>query len=90
MVQSDLGPVLTGQRLGRHPLKRLVEGETALERFDAERERRNDPRFGRTTEDRIVWGRLIELELQDIDEQLNRICCSPGRDGSDEHSINAR
>lgn len=59
--------------------RRLTEEMTSLEHFDAERERRSDSRFGKTTEDRIVWGELIELELQEIDEQVSRICGAAGR-----------
>ncbi len=54
--------------------KRLAEGNAELEYLDAERELRADPRFGRTTEDRIIWSELIELELQEIDELESRIC----------------
>jgi len=53
--------------------QRLAEEKARLERLDAERERRGDPGFGRTAEERIVWFELIELELQDIDEQVSRI-----------------
>jgi ABC-type phosphonate transport system ATPase subunit len=53
--------------------RRLIEGAACLERLDAERERRGDSHFGKTTEDRVVWGQLIELELQEIDEQLSRL-----------------
>jgi len=58
--------------------QRLAEEEADLERLDAERKRRGDLGFGRAAEDRIVWGELLELELQDIDEQVNRICGAVG------------
>lgn len=58
--------------------QRLAEGKASLEHLDAERERRGDSRFGATTEDVVVWGELIELELQDIDEQVSRICGTAG------------
>jgi hypothetical protein len=57
---------------------RLAEEKASLDRLDREREHRGDPSFGRPTEDRIVWGELLDLELQDIDEQLNRICRTAG------------
>jgi hypothetical protein len=57
---------------------RLAEAVARLERLDAERDRRGDSRFGRTAENRIIWGELIELELQEIDEQVSRICNSTG------------
>jgi hypothetical protein len=59
--------------------QRLTEAVAHLERVEAERERRGNSRFGKTTEDRIVWGELIELELQEIDEQVSRICGAAGR-----------
>ena len=59
--------------------QRLAEAVARLECLDAERERRGDSRFGRTAENRIIWGELIELELQEIDEQVSRICNPTGR-----------
>jgi len=64
----------------RETIRRRLAVETAsLEHLDGERERCGDSRFGKTTEDRIVWGELIELELQEIDEQVSRICGAAGR-----------
>jgi hypothetical protein len=59
--------------------QRLSEAVARLERLDAERERRADARFGKITENRIVWSELIELEMQEIDEQISRIRSSAGR-----------
>jgi hypothetical protein len=59
--------------------QRLAEEVACLERLDAERERRGDSCFGKNTESRIVWSELIELELQEIDEQMSRICGAVGR-----------
>jgi len=59
--------------------QRLREAVACLERLDAERERRADARFEKSTENRIVWTELIELELQEIDEQVSRIRSSAGR-----------
>jgi hypothetical protein len=53
--------------------QRLAEKKACLEYLNAERAS-GDSGFGKTTEDRIVWGELLELELQDIDEQVSRIC----------------
>jgi len=58
--------------------RRLAEEVASLEHLDAERERRGDPGFGKTIEDRIVWGELLDLELEEIDEQVNRICRAAG------------
>ena len=59
--------------------QRMAEAVVRLERLDAERERRGESRFGRTTENRIIWSELIELEMQEIDEQVSRICSSAGQ-----------
>ena len=53
--------------------KRLAAAVAALDRLDSERARYHDFRLGKTAEDRIVWGELVDLELQDIDEQVGRI-----------------
>jgi len=53
--------------------ERLAAEVAALEQLDCERERCHDRRLGKLTEDRIVWGELLDLELQDIDEQVSRI-----------------
>lgn len=58
---------------------RLAEGAARLTRLDEERDRRGDTRFGKTAEDRIVWSELIDLEMQEVDEQVNRICDTAGR-----------
>jgi hypothetical protein len=59
--------------------QRLAEEKACLEHLEVERRRRREVGFGRITEARIIWGELLELELQDIDEQLNRICEADGR-----------
>jgi len=73
-VIAKTEPLLTKMRR-----QRLAEAATRLENLEAEREVRGDSRFGMTTENRIVWNELIELELQEIDEQVNRICSAADR-----------
>ncbi len=58
--------------------QRLAEEKARLEHLDAERASRSDSGFGKATEDRIVWRELLDLELQDIDEQVRRICQAAG------------
>jgi hypothetical protein len=70
--------------------QRLPEEVACLERLDAERKRLGDSRFGMTTENRIVWGELIELELQEIDEQVRRACAAPGRNSRQPGKSNLR
>ena len=57
---------------------RLAADKASLDYLDAERERRSEPGFGKTIEERVIWGELLELELQDLDEQLRRICDAAG------------
>ena len=52
---------------------RLADGNACLERIARERDRKGDRNLDRAAEDRIVWRELIELELQDLDEEVNRI-----------------
>lgn len=61
--------------------QRLAEEKACLEHLDAGRACRGDSGFGRTIEDRIVWGELLDLELQNIDEQVSRICQAAGGAG---------
>lgn len=44
-----------------------------LERIQLDRACRRNPLFGRLVEERIIWRELIELELQEVDEQIERI-----------------
>jgi hypothetical protein len=60
--------------------RRLREAKTALDRLETERRRRRNPGYGKAAEERIVWGELLELELQEIDEQVSRIRRAAGRD----------
>ena len=51
---------------------RLTDEKAQLELLDAERARRRSAMFGKAVEDRIIWGELLDLELQNIDELLAR------------------
>jgi hypothetical protein len=63
---------------------RLRQGHAELERLDTERRRRGDPRIGKSVEERIVWGELLELELQDLDERVSRKGNAEGGSGRPE------
>jgi len=67
--------------------QRLADEKARLEFLDAERVRRRSPGFGRQSGDRIVWGELLELELQIVDEELNRIRDTVGHNGAASGSI---
>lgn len=62
--------------------KRLAEAFTCLEKLERQRAHGHDPVFGKFVEERIIWRELLELELQDVDEQIERISAVAG-DGSD-------
>ena len=54
--------------------RRLLEGKLCLETLEMQRRVRSDPNFGKANEIRIINRELLDLELQEIDEQIERIC----------------
>jgi hypothetical protein len=58
--------------------QRLVQGFSRLQDIQLVRNHRQDPYFGKTIEERIVWRELLELELQDVDEQIERVSVATG------------
>ncbi len=52
---------------------RLDQAFSRLQNIQFARDDRKDPYFGRSTENRIVWRELLELELQEVEEQFERI-----------------
>ncbi len=60
--------------------KRLAEEKACLDRLDAQRGRQARSNSRMSPEERIIWGELLELELQDIDEQVRQVRSTP--DGS--------
>ncbi len=53
--------------------RRLAEAYDCLQQLDRFREDERAPALGKILEDRIVWRELLDLELQEIDEQIERI-----------------
>ncbi|HEY4360939.1 MAG TPA: hypothetical protein VGN17_08220 [Bryobacteraceae bacterium] len=53
--------------------ERLSLAFARLQTIQDMRAQRQDPRFGRSVEDKIVWRELLDLELQEADEQIERI-----------------
>ena len=72
----------TRQRLGR-AFSRLqgiqpgLLGDGAGGRPHLVRNHRQDPLFEKSAEQRIIWRELLELELHDVDERIERICEAP-------------
>ena len=53
--------------------RRLATRKARLDRLDAERKSRAGNGAACIIGDRIIWGELLELELQDLDEQVSRL-----------------
>jgi hypothetical protein len=53
--------------------ERLAKAAAYLERLDVERISHGDPNLGRSIEERIIWRELLDLELQDFDEEIERL-----------------
>jgi hypothetical protein len=66
------------QPAGSSTQKRLVEAFSCLEWLELERAYRQDPVFYKFLEERIVWHELLDLELQEIDEKIERISDQAG------------
>lgn len=69
---------LAGESLSVQPAacptrQRLAEAFSLLEKFQLHRAYHRDPLLCRLVEDRIVWRELLDLELQEADQQIERI-----------------
>ena len=53
--------------------QRLVRGFSRLQDIQLVRNHRQDAHFGKILEERIIWRELLELEVQDVDEQIERV-----------------
>ena len=53
--------------------ERLAEAFACLEKLERQRADERYPFFGKFLEERIIWRELLELELQGVDEQSERI-----------------
>ncbi len=62
---SNRGPATAHQR--------LADEKACLDYLDQERSRVGDLNFGRTLEDKTIWRELLDLELQEADERIERI-----------------
>jgi hypothetical protein len=58
--------------------ERLADAFALLDKILVDRMCQEDVAWGRLIEDRIVWRELIELELQEVDEQIERIAAATG------------
>jgi hypothetical protein len=53
---------------------RLAKAFQVMEKLLRDRITTRDPNLGKAVEQRIVQRELLDLELQEIDEQIERIC----------------
>jgi hypothetical protein len=53
--------------------ERLSKAAAYLERLDEERSSCRDPAPGKALETRIIWRELLDLELQEFDEEIERL-----------------
>lgn len=58
--------------------ERLADAFALMEKILVDRMCQEDVAWGRIIEDRIVWRELIELELQEVDERIERIAAATG------------
>ena len=80
-------------RNGKNPATvtglRMAEEKARLDHMEAERNARHDRSFEKVTEQRIIWSELLELELEDLDERVDRmrkeIVATGGKGESDGH-----
>ena len=76
------GDLLQVQPPGCPTRQRLAKSFSLLQDLHVVRTRRQDPHFEKPVEERIIWRELLELELQAVDEKIERISASAA-DGSD-------
>jgi len=61
----------------KNPLQlRLAEAFGLIEHIQQQRREGHDALWAKFVEERLIWRELLDLELQDVDEQLERICAS--------------
>ena len=53
--------------------ERLAKAGAYLEGLEEERAGRADPTLGKAIEKRIIWRELLDLELQEFDEEIERL-----------------
>ena len=58
--------------------ERLDRGFYRLQNIQLVRNHRQDPSFGKSTEERIIWRELLELELHALDEQIDQMAAAAG------------
>jgi hypothetical protein len=75
-LPEPLRPLRLRMNIDSPTSQRLADAVGQLQQLERERVRCRDRRYGRRAEERIIWNELLDLELQEIDEQMQRICKS--------------
>jgi hypothetical protein len=60
--------------------ERLERAFSRLRGIQLVRNHGQDRFFGKSAEERIIWRELLDLELQDVDEQIERLSAAAGSD----------
>ena len=58
--------------------QRLAQSFSRLQNIQLVRNHRQDPVFEKSFEERIIWRELLDLELQDVDEHIERMSAALG------------
>jgi hypothetical protein len=53
--------------------QRLAQAFIRLQNIEFTRNQRQNPVFAKSDEERIIWRELLDLELQELDEQIERL-----------------
>ena len=82
---NQKGQILTTTLLPDEVHARLPNARERLERafnrlqgIQLVRNHRQDRFFGKSAEERIIWREPLDLELQNIDEQIERLSAAAG------------
>ena len=63
---------------GNPTCERLARAFSRLQDIQLVRDFQRDRRLEKTTEDRLIWRELLDLELQEADEKMERLCAAAG------------
>lgn len=58
---------------------RLASGYLLLQELELERASAGESQIGKAIERRVIQRELLDLELQELDEQIDRICAMSAR-----------
>jgi hypothetical protein len=75
---TSAGDILRVQSASCLTRKRLVAAVSILEEIQRDRVDCRDALLNKLVEERIIWRELIDLELQEVDDQIERISEAAG------------